>query len=296
MRGHADRISSLSWAPSSSFSDNILLGSTSTDGAIVWNLNKILKEEGDDDDKMNLEQNPPEKLLKLPTSDGEIFTSSLFHSTNSNYFFTSSNNHSFSLFDLEYQKKILLQDGHNSSVQKLSINSDGNLLLTGDASGNIFLWDVRNGKRILYFQSHLDKIVSLDFNLNSFQFLSSSLDNNIKFYDIRNKKNYYTLPCHTNTISHVQYFNGNMKKFLENNEESSFTDSSFSHYDEFIITSSYDSTIKIWNSRNFEIVKTLHGHIGKVFCVDCDEDGEQIASIGYDDKTVKIWGNAEDLY
>ena len=54
-----------------------------------------------------------------------------------------------------------------------------------------------------------------------------------------------------------------------------------------LVSSSYDSTIKIWDLDSNDCVRTLVGHSKQVRCLDILPDGQFIC--GSDDKTIKIW-------
>ncbi len=55
-----------------------------------------------------------------------------------------------------------------------------------------------------------------------------------------------------------------------------------------LATGSYDNTIKIWDTWNGTVVRTLKGHTLEVNAVSFSPDGKSLAS-GSSDKTVKIW-------
>lgn len=56
--------------------------------------------------------------------------------------------------------------------------------------------------------------------------------------------------------------------------------------DDVIISGSRDYTIKIWSTKTYECIRTLHGHDGSVLCLQFDK--EKIIS-GSSDKTIIIW-------
>jgi WD40 repeat protein len=63
---------------------------------------------------------------------------------------------------------------------------------------------------------------------------------------------------------------------------------SWSSVENKIASGSWDKTIKIWDGKSLELLKTLKGHSSHVTAVSWNHDGTQIVS-GSDDNTIKIW-------
>ncbi len=58
-----------------------------------------------------------------------------------------------------------------------------------------------------------------------------------------------------------------------------------------LISGSADTTIKIWDTNNGIVIKTLHGHTEGILCLailDDNDDGDRLAS-GSFDGTIRIW-------
>jgi WD40 repeat protein len=70
--------------------------------------------------------------------------------------------------------------------------------------------------------------------------------------------------------------------------KSIITDAHFTHDDAHIVSSSYDRTLKIWNSRSATVDRTLQGHTDAVTSCDVSSDGRYIASSSLDN-TVRFW-------
>jgi WD40 repeat protein len=58
------------------------------------------------------------------------------------------------------------------------------------------------------------------------------------------------------------------------------------------VTSSFDGTIKTWNTRDWAPIGSYSGHEGKVTCVDVFHNEQQLVSVSFD-RTVKIWEHEE---
>jgi hypothetical protein len=91
--------------------------------------------------------------------------------------------------------------------------------------------------------------------------------------DIRAKKALYTIAGHKKLVSNV--------KFQPTRGD-------------YLVTSSYDNTCKIWSAHNFKLIKTLAGHASRVMRMDISSDSKMIASAAYDE-TYKLW-TADDDY
>lgn len=188
------------------------------------------------------------------------------------YLGTAGHDATWRLWDTEYGKELLLQDGHARDLSALAFHPDGSLLMSADAGGVALLWDIRSGQCIQAFQGHIKKISAVSMSANGFHAATSSLDNTVKIWDLRRKKCFYTLPAHTNIVSDVRY----------------------SGSGELLLTSSFDSSLKIWSGRDFHILRTLAGHSGKVMGADFAPDEKHIVSAGFD-RTVKLWAHKDEF-
>ena len=57
----------------------------------------------------------------------------------------------------------------------------------------------------------------------------------------------------------------------------------------FFLTAGYDNVAKIWSATDFQPIKTLAGHEGKVMGADINPEGDGlIATVSYD-RTLKLW-------
>lgn len=60
-----------------------------------------------------------------------------------------------------------------------------------------------------------------------------------------------------------------------------------------LVTSGFDNTAKLWNVRDFSLIRSLAGHEGKVTGCDVAADGVgTIATVSHD-RTVKLWAPDE---
>lgn len=104
------------------------------------------------------------------------------------------------------------------------------------------LWDLRTGKGILPISGHVKGILCSDFNQNGYHLVTGGDENNIRIWDIRRGAHLYKIPAHIKLISSLKCYDG-----------------------KFILSASYDGTIKFWNARNFQLSKTYNQPDEKVF-------------------------------
>ena len=274
LRGHEDRITSLSWHPESDLSEGkALLASTSGDSSCkIWDCNGLSPGSGGSTAMaVDGENNKSAPTIHTLKGHQGVVNCCEFHPSGK-YIGTASSDYSWRLWDVETGKELLLQDGHIKECNTIAFQQDGALVLTADWAGVALLWDLRSGQEIHVFQGHVKKITSASFNANGFQVATGSVDNMVRIWDLRKKKCGYTLPAHSNCISEVR----------------------FSRSGEMLVTSSFDGTLKVWGARDYQLLRSLSGHLGKVMSCDFSADERHVVSVGYD-RTVKIWAHKSEF-
>lgn len=99
------------------------------------------------------------------------------------------------------------------------------------------------------------------------QLASGSDDHTVRIWDLRKKKAAYTIPAHSSLISHVRFAPGHGR---------------------FLLSTSYDNKAKLWSARDFQLIKVMEGHEGRVMCGDASDDGKYFATAAMD-HTWKLW-------
>ena len=201
-----------------------------------------------------------------------------FHPTGK-YVATTSFDHTWRLWDVETSSmsnggtELLLQDGHAREVYGVGFHPDGSLVSTTDFGGVVQCWDLRTGKSACHFVGHAKRVLCCEFAPNGFQLVSAGDDGSIKIWDMRRPRRAATsIPAHTNLVTQLK-----------------FAHSTSSQNGEFLASSSFDGTGKIWSTRDWKLLSTLRGHEGKVMGIDI-LDGPRcgIVTCGFD-KTLKLW-------
>ncbi|XP_053611900.1 U4/U6 small nuclear ribonucleoprotein Prp4 [Plodia interpunctella] len=179
--------------------------------------------------------------------------------------------HSWRLWDLHTHTEVLHQEGHAKPVYSVAFQGDGSLAATGglDAFGRV--WDIRTGRCVMFLEGHLGAIHGIDWSPAGHQLATAAADNQTKIWDLRRRALLYTIPAHTHLQSDVRY------------------QRSHGH---FLLTSSYDRSVKLWSNPAWHPLRTLSGHDNKVMSADISYDNKYIATCSYD-RTFKLW--APDL-
>jgi len=219
--------------------------------------------------------------LKLEGHEQRVNRAKFIPGCGGRFVVTSSHDHTWRLWDLSAGgKEVLCQEGHNSAVYGLSVHSDGSLLCSTDLSGGCWLWDIRLGRTITNqgLPGHADQVLACDFDRWGSNLATGSHDNTVRIFDLRKMRCSTTLQAHAKPLSDLAFDRVGGR---------------------FLVTSSHDKTLKIWNPRGnserpaWSCVQSLLGHEEKVMgcAVAPLENGGTTCLIGSVcfGRTLKLW-------
>ncbi|KAL7644115.1 UNVERIFIED_CONTAM: hypothetical protein RMT77_004938 [Armadillidium vulgare] len=252
LRGHSTYIDCIEWHPGSMISidsSSVNLASSSRDGMVYL---------------WNLTSSDPLKVL--PKFEGRV-SRVKFHPSG-RFLGACVHDNSWRLWDLHMEEEVLFQEGHSKPVYCIAFQKDGSLSATGglDAFGRV--WDLRTGRCIMFMSGHNDPILSIDWSYDGYHLVTGSEDNTARIWDVRARKCIYTIPAHSSLISGVKY-DPNAGQYL--------------------VTCSYDGSVKLWCHGSFQLLKSLEGHGEKVMSCDINLRGNCVATCSFD-RTFKLWG------
>lgn len=252
LRGHNCNVGAIIFHPKATISQSdtsVCMASCATDGSVkLWNLTS-------DEPISDLEGHSPHRVSRLAFHpSGRFLATCVF-------------DNSWRLWDLEAREEILHQEGHSKAVYDCSFQHDGSLIATGGMDSFGRVWDLRTGRCVMFLEGHQKPVLAVSFAPNGYQLATGSADNAVKIWDMRRRKCEYTISAHTNLVS---------RALFEKNSG------------EYLITTSYDNSLKVWAHPGWTPIQTLSGHDGKVMGADVSPDGHYIATSSFD-RTFKLW-------
>ncbi|KAL0478099.1 U4/U6 small nuclear ribonucleoprotein PRP4 [Acrasis kona] len=255
-KAHEERITGVALNPAV---NNVHFATGGADGVA-----KLWKYDRDQDKELIPTDN--EKPLATLNAHASRLGKIAFHPSGS-YLGTTGFDCTWCFWDVARGQLLCEQKGHSMAVYSIAFHPDGSLACTTDLGGIALLWDLRTGGTIMPLQGHVHQILSVDFSPNGFNVVTGSNDHTCKVWDLRTKKCVYSVPAHNKLISHVQYEPTHGRYFM---------------------TSSYDMTIKLWNSIEFKLVKTIKEMDSLILCAHLNKttsNRDVIVTGGYD----KTW-------
>lgn len=178
--------------------------------------------------------------------------------------------------------KFIERPNANAHILTSSFSAGGAYLACGSTDHYIRVYHVnapREPTKILEIEAHQDHVDSLVFSNRSLRFVSGSKDGHAHIW-------YFERSAWRNiTLSEK----GIVDPILARDMNFNVHMVGWSSDDKYVITSSADHRIRIWNSINGDLVHTLKGHDGDVFVIEAHPtDGRMILTAGHDARII-IW-------
>ncbi|PSB54289.1 NB-ARC domain-containing protein [Chamaesiphon polymorphus] len=213
---------------------------------------------------------------------------------------------------------------HTNRVWSVNFSPDGRLLASGSADYTVKLWDWQVGNCLKTLRGHNSWVWRVIFSPDGRILASSSYDRTIKIWDVNTGECLRTLEGHTSPVIYADFspvsgaspgengellvsceFSGIIKLwnprlpkadqgstgeyYRDIGEHSNSVWSvTFSTDGKWLVSASYDETIKIWSVATGECLQTFVGHKGPILNAKFSDDDRSIISVGVD-RSLKIW-------
>lgn len=172
-----------------------------------------------------------------------------FSPINSNIIVSCSDDLTIRIWSIDSQKCVKILTKHTYHITTVKFNTKGNLLISGSADENITIWDVSNGKPIKTLAAHSDPILSLSLTPDDSIIISASYDGLMRLFDTNSGQCLKTLTINSSTHGTATALTNDVVNYPISNVECSPNG-------KYILSSSLDGTIRLWNYMNNKVVKT----------------------------------------
>ena len=279
LRGHTERITCVSYRPSAdgtslSTSGVADLASASVDGtAKVWGFSRDTMPMDTDEREEDGEQadvSSTAEIEPLQTLEGhkDRLGKIAWH-PDGKHLITTGYDKTWRMWDVESGSEILMQQGHSRPVYGVSVHRDGSLVSTTSMSGHGIVWDLRSGKAIMKLCGHAKPVVGCDFSPQGNLLASCSVDGTVRLWDLRrHAQSLRLIAAHNHVVSSVR-----------------FSPCS----GEYLVTSGYDSLVKVWSSRSFSCLGKVRGNENLAMSLSISNDEKSIVVCGSD----RTWKDIE---
>ena len=181
-----------------------------------------------------------------------------------------------------------------SIVTSLVLCQLNTYIIAGYEDGKIVVWDYIHKKDINMFEGHNSKVTCLTLNSDESQLASGSNDTDIVVWDLIQNKGLFRLIGHHKPITKVKFIKLDKNKYIknnnnDNNDNNEMNNNIINHeMDEMLISSSQDTSLKLWELQTQSCVQTLIGHKNEVWTFDVDKENEYLISAGID-QDIYVW-------
>ena len=194
--------------------------------------------------------------------------------------------------------------GHEEIVNTIDFNSDGSLIVSGGCDDQVILWDARTGTLVKRLAKLSQNVTDVRFLSNDSSVVYSSMDGILRIRNIYTGKLEGFLaadgPVHAMTIDEdgkyvasgtdkIIIWNINTHEQIQRIEAHTrpICSLSFSPDGQQIVSSSSDSTVKLWNCQTGELVSEIMNNSSPRYAI-FSHDGKYVAIATLGDG-IQIW-------
>ncbi|KAF4791544.1 apoptotic protease-activating factor 1 isoform X1 [Turdus rufiventris] len=141
------------------------------------------------------------------------------------------------VFKAESGERLLEINAHDDEILCCAFSADGEFVATCSSDKKVKVWNSRTGQCKCVYEEHSEQVNCCQFNNKSGQYLlvTCSNDTYIKIWDLNKKYCRNTMIGHDNSVNHCR----------------------FSPNDEYVASCSTDGTVKLWEARSGNELKSI---------------------------------------
>jgi WD40 repeat protein len=171
--------------------------------------------------------------------------------------------------------------GHLDVALCSTFTGDGKTLTVGTENFSIHNFNPVTGVQTRVFMGHTNRVNCVCYSRDSAYLVSGSSDKTIRVWDTRivPKKKDKDADDEDEELD---------KPLILTGHAVSITAVAVANFDNYVVSSSVDKSVRIWDLHTGELLNTLLGHTNKVTCLSVSSNGCLIVS-GSADKSVRVW-------
>ncbi|XP_024525039.1 periodic tryptophan protein 2 [Selaginella moellendorffii] len=261
-------------------------------------------------------QMPDFTCIHLLSISKEKITTAVFNRTGNWVAFGCAKLGQLLVWDWRSETYILKQQGHYFDVNCVAYSPDSQLIATGADDNKVKLWNAASGFCFVTFAEHTNAVTAVLFLAGSNAVLSASLDGTVRAWDLMRYRNFrtFTTPAPTQfvslaadqsgeiicagTLDTFQIYVWSMKTArlvdVLSGHEGPVHGLAFSPTDEFLASSSWDKTVRLWDVFEGKGGVETFTHTHDVLTVVYRPDGKQLACSTLDGQ-IHFWDPIDGL-
>ncbi len=221
------------------------------------------------------------------------------------------------LWDLTTRACLWISRGHEDKIIAVAVTPDGRFVVSGSEDMTLRLWDIGTGKGLRTFRGHTNWVTAVAVTPNSRFAVSGSRDKTLRLWNFATGKCLWTSQEHKNWVNAVAVTPDGRFVLSAHDEENlylweigtgkrverkyygsslerlGFVSSAVSALvitpdGRLAVSGGQDKTLRLWDFKTAEIIRTYQGHQGTITSVAVTPDGKFAVS-GSDDATLRSW-------
>ncbi len=183
------------------------------------------------------------------------------------------------VWNLETGQEKSTLTGHSDSVEAVAVTPDGKHVISGSSDNTLKVWNLETGQEKSTLTGHSDSVSAVAVTPNGKYVISGSWDNTLKVWNLETGKGIFSFI--KNLITRRQLF-------TLTGHSDSVSAVAVTPNGKYVISGSWDNTLKVWNLETGQEKFTLAGHSHRVDAVAVTPNGKYVIS-GSWDNTLKVW-------
>lgn len=159
------------------------------------------------------------------------------------------------IWSISKSKCIRILKKHTYHITTITFNSKGNLLISGAADETIVVWDLTTGRSLKTLAAHSDPVSSVCLTPDDTIIVSGSYDGLMRLFDLGTGQCLKTLVYNSSTHGTATASTNDVVNFPISHVQ-------ISPNGKYILSSSLDGKIRLWDYMNNKVVKTYTGESG----------------------------------